>query len=130
VEPTALSAHMDVSLSTNYRKGDTLGQTCLDRRSTKRKGTSHGPTQQDSNKTQMKKKGTERITYIKTTACVEATRRCVQMSRLKHVGRTTTITVRDREVRSDGASLLDALGYNSLGRPRFRHNCSRYMSYI
>ena len=41
----------------------------------------------------------ETITYIKTTACVEATSCCVRMSRLKHVGRTTTITIRDREVR-------------------------------
>ena len=56
----------------------------------------------------MKKKHTERITYIKTTACVEATSHCVQMSRLKYVGQTTTVTVRDREVRRDGASLQDA----------------------
>ena len=49
----------------------------------------------------MKKKNTETITYIKTTTCVEATSRCVRMSRLKHVGRTTTVTVRDREVRRD-----------------------------
>ena len=49
-----------------------------------------------------KKKHTAIITYIKTTACVEATSRCVQMSRLKHVGRTTTVTVRDREFRRDG----------------------------
>ena len=63
----------------------------------------------------MKKKHTKIITYIKTTACVEATSRCVRMSRLKHVGRTTRVTVRDREVRRDGASLLDLSGYNSLG---------------
>ena len=49
----------------------------------------------------MKKKYTEIITNIKTTTCVEATSRCVRMSRLKHVGWTTTITVRDREVRRD-----------------------------
>ena len=49
----------------------------------------------------MKKKCTERITYIKTTACVEGTRRYVRMSQLKHVGRETTVTVRDREVRRD-----------------------------
>ena len=48
----------------------------------------------------MKKKHTETITYIKTT--VEATSRCVCMSRLKHIGRTTKITVRDREFRRDG----------------------------
>ena len=51
---------------------------------------------------QMKKKHTETITYIKTTVCVETTSRCVRMSRLKHVGRTTIVTVRDREVRRDG----------------------------
>ena len=62
-----------------------------------------------------RKKYTETITYIKTTARVEATSRCVRMSRLKHVGRTTTVTVRDREVRRNGASLLDSSGYNSLG---------------
>ena len=50
----------------------------------------------------MKKKHTETITYIKTTACVEATRRCVWMSRLKHIGRMTTVIVRDREFRRDG----------------------------
>ena len=44
----------------------------------------------------------ETITYIKTTACVEATNRCVWMSRLKHVSRTTTIIVRDMKVRRDG----------------------------
>ena len=71
-----------------------------------------------------KKKIVETITYIKTTAHVEATSRCVGMSRLKHVGRTTTVTVRDREFRRDGASLLDSSGYNSLGRPRFHYNCS------
>ena len=51
----------------------------------------------------MKKKiYTKTITYIKMTACVEATSRYVRMSRLKYVGRTTTITVRDKEVRRDG----------------------------
>ena len=49
----------------------------------------------------MKKKYMETITYIKTTVCVEATSRCVRMSLLKHVGRTTTVTVRDREFRRD-----------------------------
>ena len=50
MEPIAQSAHVDVSLSTNRRKGGTLGQTCLHHRSTERKGISHEPTQQDSNK--------------------------------------------------------------------------------
>ena len=45
VEPTARSALVDVALSTNRRKGGTWGQTCLHRRSTERKNTSHGPTQ-------------------------------------------------------------------------------------
>ena len=53
----------------------------------------------------MKKKYMETITYIKTTVCVEATHRYVWMSRLKHVGRETTVIVRDKEVRRDGASL-------------------------
>ena len=79
---------------------------------------------------QMKKKYTKTITYIKTTARVQATSRCVRMSWLKHVGRTTTVTVRDREVGREGASLLDSSGYNSLGWPCFRHNCSRNMSSI
>ena len=52
----------------------------------------------------------ETITYIKTTACVEATSRCVRMSRLKHVGRTTTVTVRDREVRRDGGIFARLVG--------------------
>jgi hypothetical protein len=43
----------------------------------------------------------ERITYIKTTAYVEAMSCCVWMSRLKHVGWMTTFIVRDREVRRD-----------------------------
>ena len=77
-----------------------------------------------------KKKHTETITYIKTTARVEATSRCVWMSRLKHVGWTTTVTVRDIEFRGTGASLLDSSGYNSLGRPHFHHNCCRNMSSI
>ena len=60
---------------------------------------------------QMKKeKMVETITYIKTTARVEATSRCVRMSRLKHVGRTTTITVRDREVRRDGGIFAKLVG--------------------
>ena len=50
MEPTARSAHVDVSLSNNRRKGGTLGQTCLHRRSPERKGISHGPIQRDSNK--------------------------------------------------------------------------------
>ena len=73
----------------------------------------------------MKKKHTERITYIKTTACVEGTRRCVCMSRLKHVGRETTVTVRDMEVRRDGGIFARRVGYNSRGRLRFRQNSSR-----
>ena len=77
-----------------------------------------------------KKKHTETITYIKTTARVEATSRCVGMSRLKHVVRTTTVTIRDMEFKSDGASLLDSSGHISLGQPRFRYNCSRNMSSI
>ena len=44
-----------------------------------------------------KKKIVETIIYIKITARVEATSRCVGMSRLKHVGRTTTVTIRDSE---------------------------------
>ena len=48
-----------------------------------------------------KKKIVEIITYIKMTARVEATSRCIQMSRLKHVGRTTIVTIRDREFRRD-----------------------------
>ena len=35
-------------------------------------------------------------------ACVEATRRCVRMFRLKNMSWETTVTVRDREVRRDG----------------------------
>ena len=57
-----------------------------------------------------KKTHTEIITYNKTTACVEATSRCVWMSRLKHVGRTTTVTVRDREVRRDGGIFARRVG--------------------
>ena len=57
-----------------------------------------------------KKRHTEIITYIKKTACVEATSRCVRMSRLKHVGRMTTIIVRDREVRRDGAIFARRVG--------------------
>jgi hypothetical protein len=52
----------------------------------------------------------ERITYIKTTACVEATSHYVQMSRLKHVGQTTTVAVRDREVRRDGGIFARRVG--------------------
>ena len=58
----------------------------------------------------MKKKHTEIITYIKTTACVETTSHCVRMSRLKHVGQTTTVTVRDREVRRDGGIFARRVG--------------------
>ena len=58
----------------------------------------------------MKKKYMETITYIKTTVCVEATSHCVWMSRLKHVGRTTTVIVRDREFRSDGGIFARLVG--------------------
>ena len=58
----------------------------------------------------MKKKHTEIITCIKTTACVEATSRCVRMSRLKYVGRMTTVTVRDREFRRDGGIIARLVG--------------------
>ena len=44
------------------------------------------------------------------TACVEATSCCVRMSRLKHVGQTTTVTVRDREFRSDGGIFARVVG--------------------
>ena len=57
-----------------------------------------------------KKKIVKTITYIKTTARVEATSRCVQMSRLKHVGRTTTVIVRDREVRREGGIFVRFVG--------------------
>ena len=60
--------------------------------------------------TNKEKKHTEIITYIKTTACVEATSCCVRMSRLKHVGRTTIVTVRDREVRRDGGIFARRVG--------------------
>ena len=80
--------------------------------------------------TNEEKKIVETITYIKTSACVEATRRCVWMFRLKNMSRETTVIVRDREVRRDGSSLLDASGYNSRGRPRFCQNSSRYISCI
>ena len=49
-----------------------------------------------------KKKIVETITYIKTTVCVEVTRRYVRMSRLKYIGQETTVIVRDMEVRRDG----------------------------
>ena len=52
----------------------------------------------------------ETITYIKTTARIEATSRCVRMSRLKHVGRTTTVTVRDREFMRDGGIFARLVG--------------------
>ena len=52
----------------------------------------------------------ETITYIKTTVCVEATSRCVRMSQLKHVGRTTIVTVRDTEVRRDGCIFAKLVG--------------------
>ena len=58
----------------------------------------------------MKKKHTERITYIKTTACVEATSHCVWMSRLTHVDWTTIVIVRDREVRRDRAIFARHIG--------------------
>ena len=58
----------------------------------------------------MKKKYTKTITYIKTTARVEATSRCVRMSRLKHVGRTTTVTLRDMEFRRDGGIFARLVG--------------------
>ena len=58
----------------------------------------------------MKKKHTKTITYIKTTACVEATSRYVRMSRLKQVGRMTTVTVRDREVKRDGGIFARHIG--------------------
>ena len=72
--------------------------------------------------TQIKKKRkiVKTISYIKTTACVEATRRCIRMFRLKNMGRETIVTIMDRKVRREGASLLDASGYNFRGRPRFR----------
>ena len=52
----------------------------------------------------------ETITYIKKTACVEATSHCVRISRLKHVGRMTTVTVRDREVRRNGGIFARLIG--------------------
>jgi hypothetical protein len=58
----------------------------------------------------MKKKGMERITYIKMTACVEAMRRYVRMSRLKHVGQETIVTIRDREVKRDGGIFARRVG--------------------
>ena len=57
-----------------------------------------------------KKKHTAIITYIKTTACVKATSRCIRMSRLKHVGRMTTVIVRDREFRRDGGIFARLVG--------------------
>ena len=57
-----------------------------------------------------KKKIVKTITYIKTTARVEATNRCVRMSRLKHVGRTTTVTVRNRKFRRDGGIFARLVG--------------------
>ena len=44
------------------------------------------------------------------TACVEATRRCVRMFRLKNMGRETTVTVRDREVKRDGGIFARRVG--------------------
>jgi len=58
----------------------------------------------------MKKKHTERITYIKMTACVEAMSRCVWMSLLKHVDRTTIVIVRDGKVSRDGAIFARHVG--------------------
>ena len=57
-----------------------------------------------------KKKIVETITYIKTTACVEATRHCVWMFQLKHVGWETTVTVRGREVRRGRAIFARRVG--------------------
>jgi hypothetical protein len=48
VEPTTWSAHVDISPSTSGWKESTLGQTCQDHWSTKRKGISHGPKQVDA----------------------------------------------------------------------------------
>ena len=67
----------------------------------------------------MKKKHTKIIAYIKTTACVEATSRCVRMSRLKHVGRTTTVIVRDMEVRRDGSIFARLVGVQFSRTPPF-----------
>ena len=44
------------------------------------------------------------------TVYVEATSRCVWMSRLKHVSRTTTVTVRDKEFRRDGGIFARLVG--------------------
>ena len=44
------------------------------------------------------------------TACVEATSRYVRMSRLKHVGRMTTVIIRDMEVRRDGGIFARLVG--------------------
>ena len=52
----------------------------------------------------------EIITYIKMTTRVEATSRCVRMSRLKYVGRTTTVIARDRKVRRDGGIFARRVG--------------------
>ena len=60
--------------------------------------------------TNEEKKIVEIITYITTTAFVKAVRRCVQMSRLKHVGQETTVTVRDMEVRRDGGIFARRVG--------------------
>ena len=57
-----------------------------------------------------KKKIVETITYIKTTTHIEATSHCVGMSRLKHVSRTTTVTIRDREFRRDGGIFARLVG--------------------
>ena len=52
----------------------------------------------------------ETITYIEMTACVEATSRYVRMSQLKHVSRTPTVTVRDREFRRNGGIFTRSVG--------------------
>ena len=52
----------------------------------------------------------ETISYIKTTAYVEATRRCVRMFQLKHVGREIIVTVSDKEVKMDGGIFARRVG--------------------
>ena len=57
-----------------------------------------------------KKKIMETITYIKMTARVEVTSRCVRMYRLEHVDRTTKVTIRDMEFRRDGGIFARLVG--------------------
>ena len=79
----------------------------------------------------MKKKHTETITYIKTTACVEATSHYVRMSRLKHVGWTTTVTVRDREFRWDGGIFARLVGVHfSRTTPFLPQLLSKHVFYL